>query len=92
MDKFTIEANLFKLGFCSKYKGFKILVEALEMLDKDKKYTQTTKYLLPELAKMHNVSTSNIISNIERVIKIYNPKYTIKSFINDFKYLISIKN
>lgn len=92
MDKFTIEANLFKLGFCSKYKGFKMLVEALEMLEKDKKYNKTTIYLLPELAQKYNTSQAGITSNLEKVIKNYNSNYTIKSFINDFKYLISIKN
>ncbi len=58
------------LGFSTKYKGYTMLLEAIEMATEDEeKASKLSRFIYPEVAKRHDMSPSGVEKSIQRVIR-----------------------
>ena len=59
-----------KLGISTKYKGYGVLLESIEMAVNDEdKASKLSRYIYPEVAKRHDMSPSGVAKSIQRAIK-----------------------
>lgn len=72
MNRNKVEDVLFSMGIMAHIKGFKYIVDALEVIDKEGCGISMTKILYPEVAKMNHTTGSRVERAIRHAISIGN--------------------
>lgn len=72
MNRNKVEDALFSIGITANLKGFKYIVDALEVIEEEGCDVSMTKVLYPKVAKMNRTTTSRVERAIRHAFEISN--------------------